>query len=77
MITLVFLFVLGLGGWTASTLMSQGKHQEEIKNELGNIFDSFKDLSKSVHKLSVDELVTLRSEIDEAIFNKTVATWKY
>ena len=37
----------------------------------------WKDLSKSVHKLSVDELVTLRSEIDEAIFNKTVATWKY
>ncbi len=51
MITLIFLFVLGLGGWTASTLMSQGKHHEEIKKELGNIFDRFKDLSKSVVSL--------------------------
>ena len=51
MITLVFLLVLGLAGWTISTLMSKGKHQEEIKKELANIFDSFKYLSASVTAL--------------------------
>ena len=51
MISLVFLLVLGLAGWTVSTLMSKGKHQEEIKNELGNIFESFKYLSTSVTAL--------------------------
>ena len=44
MITLVILIVLGLAGWTLSTLMSPGKHQEEIKKELGNIFESLKYL---------------------------------
>ena len=44
MITLFFLLILGLSGWTFSTLMSKGKHQEEIKNELGNIFESLKYL---------------------------------
>ena len=51
MITLVFLLVLGLSGWTVSTLISKGKHQEEIKNELVNIFESFKYLSASVSAL--------------------------
>ena len=51
MITLVFLLVLGLAGWTISTLMSKGKHQEDIKNELGNIFESFRNLSSSVTSL--------------------------
>ena len=51
MVTLVFLLVLGLSGWTISTLMSKGKHQEEIKNELANIFESFKYLSSSVTAL--------------------------
>ena len=51
MITLVFLFVLGLSGWTASTLISKGKHQDEIKSELANIFESFKHLSASVAAL--------------------------
>ena len=51
MITLGFFLVLGLAGWTVSTLMSKGKHQEEIKNELGNIFESFKYLSASVSAL--------------------------
>ena len=51
MITLVFLLVLGLAGWTVSTLISKGKHQEEIKNELVNIFESFKYLSTSVSAL--------------------------
>ena len=51
MISLVFLIILGLAGWTASTLLSKGKHQEEIKNELGNIFESFKYLSASLTAL--------------------------
>ena len=51
MITLVFFLVLGLAGWTVSTLISKGKHQEEIKNELVNIFESFKYLSTSVSAL--------------------------
>ena len=51
MITVVFLLLLGLAGWTFSTLMSKGKHHEEIKKELGNIFDSLKYLSSSVTKL--------------------------
>ena len=51
MITLVFFLVLGLAAWTISTLLSKGKHQEEIKNELANIFDSFKYLSTSVTAL--------------------------
>ncbi len=51
MITLVFFLVLGLAAWTISTLMSKGKHQEEIKNELANIFESFKYLSTSVTAL--------------------------
>ena len=51
MITLIFLLVLGLAGWTASALMSKGKHQDEIKKELGNIFESFKYLSASITAL--------------------------
>ncbi len=51
MITLFFLLVLGLAGWTVSTLMSKGKHQEEIKKEIGNIFESFKYFSASVTSL--------------------------
>jgi len=51
MVTLIFLLVLGLSGWTASTLMSKGKHQEEIKSELGNILESLKYLSSSITSL--------------------------
>ena len=51
MVTLIFLLALGLAGWTVSTLMSKGKHQEEIKKELGNIFESLKYLSASVMTL--------------------------
>tara|TARA_Y100001968_G_scaffold210330_1_gene193463 strand:+ start:1699 stop:1971 length:273 start_codon:yes stop_codon:yes gene_type:complete len=51
MISLVLLLFIGLAGWTFSTLMSKGKHQEEIKTELGNIFESFKYLSTSVSSL--------------------------
>ena len=51
MITLVFFLFLGLTGWTVSTLMSKGKHQEEIKQELTNIFESLKYLSTSVSTL--------------------------
>ncbi len=51
MITLIFLLLLGLTGWTISTLMSKGKHQEAIKNELGNILESLKYLTASVTAL--------------------------
>ena len=51
MITLLFLLALGLSGWTFSTLMSKGKHQEEIKNELGNIFESLKYLFAAITAL--------------------------
>ena len=51
MVTLVFLLLLGLAGWTISTLMSKGKHQEEIKSEIGNILESVKYLSASVTAL--------------------------
>ena len=48
MITVVFLLVVGLAGWTVSTLMSKGKHQDEITKELGNIFESLKLLTSSI-----------------------------
>ena len=51
MITVVFLLVLGLAGWTFSTLMSKGKHQDEITKELSNIFESLKLLTSSITAL--------------------------
>ncbi len=48
MITVIFLLALGLSGWTFSTLMSKGKHQDEINKELGNIFESLKLLTSSI-----------------------------
>ena len=51
MITVVFLLALGLAGWTFSTLMSKGKHQEEITKELGNIFESLKLLTSAITSL--------------------------
>ena len=51
MITVIFLLILGLSGWTFSTLMSKGKHQDEITNELGNIFESLKFLTSSISAL--------------------------
>ena len=51
MITVIFLLTLGLAGWTFSTLMSKGKHQDEITQELANIFESLKLLTSSITKL--------------------------
>ena len=48
--TKAILFV-GLAGWTISTLMSKGKHQDDITKELGNIFESLKLLSSSITAL--------------------------
>ena len=48
MITVVFLLALGLAGWTVSTLMSNGKHQDDITKELENIFESLKLLTSSI-----------------------------
>ena len=51
MITVIFLLAVGLAGWTFSTLMSKGKHQDEITKELGNIFESLKMLTSSITSL--------------------------
>ena len=51
MITVIFLLAVGLAGWTFSTLMSKGKHQDEITNELANIFESLKLLASSITAL--------------------------
>jgi len=51
MITVIFLLAIGLVGWTFSTLMSKGKHQDEITKELGNIFESLKFLISSITSL--------------------------
>ena len=51
MITVVFLLAIGLAGWTFSTLMSKGKHQDEITKELENIFESLKLLTTSITAL--------------------------
>ena len=51
MITVVFLLFVGLAGWTISTLMSKGKHQDDITKELGNIFESLKLLTSSITAL--------------------------
>ena len=51
MITVIFLLAIGLAGWTFSTLMSKGKHQDEITKELENIFESLKLLSSSITSL--------------------------
>ena len=51
MITVVFLLAIGLAAWTFSTLMSKGKHQEEITKELSNIFESLKFLTSSITAL--------------------------
>ena len=51
MITVIFLLAIGLAGWTFSTLMSKGKHQDEITRELGNIFESLKFLTASITSL--------------------------
>ncbi len=75
MITLVFLLVLGLAGWTVSTLMSKGKHQDEIKNELNNIFESFKYLSVSVTslvKLLMKDSISSAKEDDLASIKSNV-----
>ena len=48
MITVIFLLALGLAAWTFSTLMSKGKHQDEITKELGNIFESLKLLTSAI-----------------------------
>ena len=51
MITVVFLLAVGLAGWTFSTLMSKGKHQDEITKGLGNIVESLKLLTASITSL--------------------------
>ena len=75
MITIVMLLVLGLSAWTISTLMSKGKHQEEIKNELANIFESLKYLSSSVTalvKLLMKDSISSAKEDDFVVMKANV-----
>ena len=51
MFTLAFLLAIGLIGWTASAFLSKGKHQDEIKEELQNMFNSFKSFFSSLKNL--------------------------
>ena len=52
MVTLVFFLVLGLSAWTVSTLMSKGKHQEEIKKEIEGMKRRQNRLEKYIHNLT-------------------------
>ena len=76
MITVVFLLVVGLAGWTISTLMSKGKHQDDITKELGNIFESLKLLSSSitalVKLLMKDSIASAKEEDFEPISSNVI-----
>ena len=76
MITLILLLVLGLAGWTFSTLMSKGKHQDEITKELGNIFESLKLLAASitalVKLLMKDSIASAKDEDFEPISSNVI-----
>ena len=80
MITVVFLLALGLAGWTFSTLMSQGKHQEEISKELGNIFESLKLLSSAiialVKLLMKDSIASAKDEDFQPISSNVIELLK-
>tara|TARA_Y100001968_G_C19397280_1_gene739065 strand:+ start:1273 stop:1545 length:273 start_codon:yes stop_codon:yes gene_type:complete len=76
MITVFFLLLLGLAAWTVSTLMSKGKHQEEITIELGNIFESLKFLSSSITSLvkllMKDSIASAKDEDFEPISSNVI-----
>ena len=76
MITVVFLLLLGLAGWTLSTLMSKGKHQDEITKELGNILESLKFLTSSitalVKLLMKDSIASAKDEDFEPISSNVI-----
>ena len=76
MITVIFLLGVGLAGWTFSTLMSKGKHQDEIKQELGNIFESLKLLTSSitalVKLLMKDSIASAKDEAFQPISSNVI-----
>ena len=76
MITVVFLLVVGLAGWTFSTLMSKGKHQDDITKELGNIFESLKLLTSSmtalVKLLMKDSIASAKEEDFQPISSNVI-----
>ena len=80
MITVIFLLVLGLSGWTFSTLMSKGKHQEEIKKQLENIFESLKFLTFSmtalVKLLMKDSIASAKEENFKPISSNVIELLK-
>ncbi len=51
MLSLIFILVLGLAGWTSASFLSKGKHQEEIKEELKNILNTFYSFASSLKNL--------------------------
>jgi len=76
MITVIFLLSVGLAGWTISTLMSKGKHQDEITKELGNILESLKFLTSSitalVKLLMKDSIASAKDEDFEPISSNVI-----
>ena len=80
MITVIFLLAVGLAGWTFSTLMSKGKHQEDITKELGNIFESLKLLTSSitalVKLLMKDSISSARDEDFKSISSNVIELLK-
>ena len=76
MITVVFLLAVGLAGWTFSTLMSKGKHQDEITKELGNILESLKLLTSSITSLvkllMKDSIASARDEDFQPISSNVI-----
>tara|TARA_B100000965_G_C19528674_1_gene730048 strand:- start:148 stop:423 length:276 start_codon:yes stop_codon:yes gene_type:complete len=76
MITVIFLLALGLAGWTFSTLMSKGKHKDEITKELGNILESLKLLTSSITSLvkllMKDSIASARDEDFQPISSNVI-----
>ena len=76
MITVIFLLALGLAGWTFSTLMSKGKHQDEITKELGSIVESLKLLTSSiiglVKLLTKDSIASAKDEDFQPISSNVI-----
>ena len=75
MINLVSLLLLALTAWTVSTLMSKSKHEDEIKKELGNIFESVRYFSASVimlFRLLMKDSMSSAKETDFSIVKNNV-----
>ncbi len=76
MITVIFLLAIGLAAWTFSTVMSNGKHQDEITQELGKIFESLKLLTSSltalIKLLMKDSIASAKNEDFQPISSNVI-----